>query len=151
MSCLTFKWTDATEQSRLVAGPTPTATTSGSSLKLRRQEDRVTSCLAFSGWHLLADTLLFGRQATAGARRSIGAVTWFPVHCTSINNTNRLISGDNKVRDNKIKVVCVIRLTNTKNDKAAIGGPLPVAAVTQGSEKLTEAGRPAHCATFALN
>ncbi len=28
--------------------------------------------------------------------RSRGAVTWFPVHCTSINNTNTLISGDNK-------------------------------------------------------
>lgn len=25
-----------------------------------------------------------------------GLVTWFPVHCTSMNNTNRLISGDNK-------------------------------------------------------
>jgi neutral ceramidase len=23
-------------------------------------------------------------------------VTWFPVHCTCINNTNDLISGDNK-------------------------------------------------------
>ena len=23
-------------------------------------------------------------------------MTWFPVHCTSINNTNTLISGDNK-------------------------------------------------------
>jgi len=23
-------------------------------------------------------------------------VAWFPVHCTSINNTNKLISGDNK-------------------------------------------------------
>jgi neutral ceramidase len=23
-------------------------------------------------------------------------MTWFPVHCTSINNTNSLISGDNK-------------------------------------------------------
>ena len=28
--------------------------------------------------------------------RGVGAVTWFPVHCTSINNTNSLISGDNK-------------------------------------------------------
>ena len=28
--------------------------------------------------------------------RGRGAVTWFPVHCTSINNTNTLISGDNK-------------------------------------------------------
>lgn len=25
-----------------------------------------------------------------------GAVSWFAVHCTSMNNTNRLISGDNK-------------------------------------------------------
>ena len=23
-------------------------------------------------------------------------MTWYPVHCTSINNTNSLISGDNK-------------------------------------------------------
>jgi neutral ceramidase len=23
-------------------------------------------------------------------------VTWFPVHCTSMNNTNHLVSGDNK-------------------------------------------------------
>jgi len=29
-------------------------------------------------------------------RRGLGAVSWFPVHCTSINNTNSLISGDNK-------------------------------------------------------
>jgi Neutral/alkaline non-lysosomal ceramidase, N-terminal len=28
--------------------------------------------------------------------RGRGAMTWFPVHCTSINNTNSLISGDNK-------------------------------------------------------
>lgn len=28
--------------------------------------------------------------------RGFGAVSWFPVHCTSINNTNSLISGDNK-------------------------------------------------------
>jgi neutral ceramidase len=26
----------------------------------------------------------------------LGAISWFPVHCTSMNNTNRLISGDNK-------------------------------------------------------
>ncbi|GAB4823044.1 hypothetical protein N2152v2_010090 [Parachlorella kessleri] len=26
----------------------------------------------------------------------IGALTWFPVHCTSMNNTNRLVSADNK-------------------------------------------------------
>ena len=29
-------------------------------------------------------------------RRGRGSVAWFPVHCTSINNTNDLISGDNK-------------------------------------------------------
>lgn len=28
--------------------------------------------------------------------RGRGSVAWFPVHCTSINNTNTLISGDNK-------------------------------------------------------
>ncbi len=32
----------------------------------------------------------------ASVRRGLGAVSWFPVHCTSINNTNSLISGDNK-------------------------------------------------------
>ena len=26
----------------------------------------------------------------------MGAITWFSVHCTSMNNTNHLISGDNK-------------------------------------------------------
>lgn len=26
----------------------------------------------------------------------MGVITWFPVHCTSMNNTNQLISGDNK-------------------------------------------------------
>ena len=30
------------------------------------------------------------------ACRGRGSVAWFPVHCTSINNTNKLISGDNK-------------------------------------------------------
>lgn len=28
--------------------------------------------------------------------RGRGLLTWFPVHCTSMNNTNRLLSGDNK-------------------------------------------------------
>ena len=28
--------------------------------------------------------------------RGRGSVAWYPVHCTSINNTNDLISGDNK-------------------------------------------------------
>lgn len=28
--------------------------------------------------------------------KGTGAISWFPVHCTSINNTNDLISGDNK-------------------------------------------------------
>ena len=28
--------------------------------------------------------------------KPLGLITWFPVHCTSMNNTNRLISGDNK-------------------------------------------------------
>mmetsp|Transcript_14122 Transcript_14122/g.42621 ORF Transcript_14122/g.42621 Transcript_14122/m.42621 type:complete len:771 (+) Transcript_14122:129-2441(+) len=36
------------------------------------------------------------RFDSANSGKSIGALTWFPVHCTSINNTNRLISGDNK-------------------------------------------------------
>lgn len=26
----------------------------------------------------------------------LGIYTWFPVHCTSMNNSNKLISGDNK-------------------------------------------------------
>jgi hypothetical protein len=28
--------------------------------------------------------------------KPLGLISWFPVHCTSMNNTNRLISGDNK-------------------------------------------------------
>lgn len=28
--------------------------------------------------------------------RPIGSINWFAVHCTSLSNTNRLISGDNK-------------------------------------------------------
>lgn len=36
------------------------------------------------------------RFDASDSSKSIGAMTWFPVHCTSINNTNRLISGDNK-------------------------------------------------------
>jgi neutral ceramidase len=28
--------------------------------------------------------------------RGLGAVSWYAVHCTSMNNTNRLLSGDNK-------------------------------------------------------
>ncbi|XP_077971927.1 putative neutral ceramidase C [Styela clava] len=28
--------------------------------------------------------------------QAIGMINWFPVHCTSMNNTNTLISGDNK-------------------------------------------------------
>ena len=38
-----------------------------------------------------------GEQMTEGWDcRGLGSVSWFPVHCTSINNTNSLISGDNK-------------------------------------------------------
>lgn len=28
--------------------------------------------------------------------KPLGLIAWFPVHCTSMNNSNRLISGDNK-------------------------------------------------------
>ena len=28
--------------------------------------------------------------------KPIGLISWFAVHCTSMNNSNRLISGDNK-------------------------------------------------------
>lgn len=28
--------------------------------------------------------------------KPLGIFTWFPVHCTSMNNSNKLISGDNK-------------------------------------------------------
>ena len=35
-------------------------------------------------------------STTISTCRGLGAVSWFPVHCTSINNTNTLISGDNK-------------------------------------------------------
>ena len=40
--------------------------------------------------------LVHAHHALACLYRGRGAVTWFPVHCTSINNTNSLISGDNK-------------------------------------------------------
>lgn len=30
------------------------------------------------------------------AGQPIGMINWFAVHCTSMNNTNKLISGDNK-------------------------------------------------------
>jgi neutral ceramidase len=33
-------------------------------------------------------------EATDGT--PLGSINWFPVHPTSMNNTNRLISGDNK-------------------------------------------------------
>lgn len=38
-----------------------------------------------------------GNGTAAGAAvQGRGLVSWFAVHCTSLNNTNRLISGDNK-------------------------------------------------------
>ncbi len=39
-------------------------------------------------------TLLRLEDAEDGAGR--GLLSWFAVHCTSLNNTNRLVSGDNK-------------------------------------------------------
>ncbi|GIM09601.1 hypothetical protein Vretimale_13439 [Volvox reticuliferus] len=39
-------------------------------------------------------TLVRVADAASGAGR--GALGWFAVHCTSLNNTNRLVSGDNK-------------------------------------------------------
>lgn len=38
------------------------------------------------------------------ACRAAGAVTWFPVHCTSMNNTNRLVSGDNKGAASQVRL-----------------------------------------------
>ena len=40
--------------------------------------------------------LLHASPCKALPCRALGSVAWFPVHCTSINNTNQLISGDNK-------------------------------------------------------
>ncbi|PNH01132.1 Neutral ceramidase, partial [Tetrabaena socialis] len=39
-------------------------------------------------------SLLRVNDASTGA--GLGALGWFAVHCTSLNNTNRLVSGDNK-------------------------------------------------------
>ena len=52
----------------------------------------------------MLDKVVHGRQSFFEAPgpehvhcgRGRGSVAWFPVHCTSINNTNDLISGDNK-------------------------------------------------------
>lgn len=37
-------------------------------------------------------------------------INWFPVHCTSMNNTNSLISGDNKGRTIKLPKSIFIEL-----------------------------------------
>ncbi len=44
----------------------------------------------------LVQVLLHASPCKAVPCRALGSVAWFPVHCTSINNTNQLISGDNK-------------------------------------------------------
>ena len=44
----------------------------------------------------LIQVLLQASPCKALPCRALGSVAWFPVHCTSINNTNQLISGDNK-------------------------------------------------------
>lgn len=45
----------------------------------------------------------------------LGAISWFPVHCTSMNNTNRLISGDNKGLASRL-------MEDWKNGGRRIGG-----------------------------
>ncbi|KAL3142319.1 hypothetical protein ABBQ38_002661 [Trebouxia sp. C0009 RCD-2024] len=42
------------------------------------------------------DKIMTQLSVTNSEGRGTGAISWFPVHCTSINNTNDLISGDNK-------------------------------------------------------
>lgn len=41
-------------------------------------------------------TVLRLEDAQDGAGAGRGLLSWFAVHCTSLNNTNRLVSGDNK-------------------------------------------------------
>lgn len=42
------------------------------------------------------DKIMTQLSVTNPEGKGTGAISWFPVHCTSINNTNDLISGDNK-------------------------------------------------------
>ncbi|CAG2107816.1 unnamed protein product [Medioppia subpectinata] len=42
------------------------------------------------------DTTMTLLKLVTTSGQPLGAVAWFPVHCTSMNNTNHLISGDNK-------------------------------------------------------
>eukprot|EP00878_Enallax_costatus_P038827 GHUV01044302.1.p2 GENE.GHUV01044302.1~~GHUV01044302.1.p2 ORF type:complete len:158 (+),score=44.15 GHUV01044302.1:1024-1497(+) len=42
------------------------------------------------------DMTLLKIRAAEGGQRGRGLLSWFPVHCTSMNNTNTLLSGDNK-------------------------------------------------------
>ena len=62
--------------------------------------------------------------------RALGSVAWFPVHCTSINNTNQLISGDNKGVASQLMEVWA--RTNVSDTAAEVGAGL-VAAFGQSN------------------
>ncbi len=56
-------------------------------------------------------------------RTGAGAISWFPVHCTSINNTNDLISGDNKgVASQFLEKWAAKKSTASNSKKAVVSG-----------------------------
>ncbi|KAK9901622.1 hypothetical protein WJX75_005298 [Coccomyxa subellipsoidea] len=62
--------------------------------------------------------------------RGRGSVAWYPVHCTSINNTNSLISGDNKGVAAQFMEEWAVQ---SSNDGSATVGPDFVAAFGQSN------------------
>lgn len=59
--------------------------------------------------------------------KELGMASWFPVHGTSMNNSNRLISGDNKG-------YAALRLEEDANGYAAVGQGPYVALFGQANE-----------------
>ncbi|KAF8781378.1 Neutral ceramidase like protein [Argiope bruennichi] len=73
------------------------------------------------------DTKMFLLKFTDLNRKPIGMINWFAVHCTSMNNTNYLISSDNKG-------YASVLFEQKMNGKSLIGkGPF-VAAFAQANE-----------------
>lgn len=56
----------------------------------------VINIISFSSCNMNPKTDVSKIVSLMGFYRAVGGVSWFPVHCTSINNTNKFISGDNK-------------------------------------------------------
>ena len=89
-----------------------------SSVLCRAVPCRAVLCCAVPNHYLIAGT---------------GAISWFPVHCTSINNTNDLISGDNKGVASQFMEKWAVKKSAAANSKTTV-----VSSSTDGGSQVAD-------------